>query len=180
MSLKTDVKETTKANLEVINGIKDKMAVLEAEKADRSQEYYDREHAALAQQLDDAMWNAKKAVKGLCDNFRKGAEQRWAPKGEEVTPDAQLLTSGLPLNGHDLELLFDKHNGNNTMQRMINDYAQTHHINDFSRKYEGIQADYDLADNMEHYITNILDRPQFAEEINNMYFPEDKEDDNEA
>lgn len=77
-------------------------------------------------QLLDGKGTALDAIYAARD--RATAEiSAWATlRGEDITPDAQLLSSGIQLTADELRALADKYRGNYTMMRVIRDYWREH------------------------------------------------------
>ncbi len=82
----------------------------------------------LQRQIRDAADRAKIEVEKLTASYIAELEAENLLDGGAMTDDAQLLSVGVKLRDTDLEKMFDKHNGNYTMQRLVADYAEQNGI----------------------------------------------------
>lgn len=82
----------------------------------------------LQRQIRDAADLAKIEVEKLTAAYIAELEAENQLDGAAMTDDAQLLSIGVKLRDTDLEKMFDKHNGNFTMQRLIAYYAEQNGI----------------------------------------------------
>lgn len=85
-----------------------------------------REHVA---KRDEAIRAGNEAVMRLANEYKEQAKSRDVIRGDELTADAQLLESSLPLTKADLEAIFDRSAGNNTMQLLVMRKANSDGIN---------------------------------------------------
>lgn len=114
-------------------------AVLSAEKdiADFGQKYagyyspavFNEKLREYVAKRDEAVRAGNEAVIRLANEYKERAKSRDVVKGEELTADAQLLESSLPLTKSDLEAIFDRSAGNNTMQLLVMRKADRDGIN---------------------------------------------------
>ena len=136
-----------------------------------SDEYFKARIAPLKSKRSDIVDAGKKAVKDLLEQYRDDVIARYTPNGDELTPDAAVLTSGMKLGKDDLERLFDKHQGNITMQKIICGYATQHGVKDFSRAFFSEQDRITAAEQLALYAQGALDAPWRASFItNDAYF----------
>ena len=136
-----------------------------------SDEYFKARIAPLKSKRSDIVDAGKKAVKALLEQYRDDVIARYTPNGDELTPDAAVLTSGMKLDKTDLERIFDKHPGNVTMQRLISEYASQHGVKDFSRAFFSEQDRITAAEKLALYAEGALDDPWRASFItNDAYF----------
>ena len=141
------------------------------EKSCYSDEYFKAKIAPLKSKRSDIVDAGKKAVKDLLAQYRDDVIARYTPNGDELTPDAAVLTSGMKLGKDDLERLFDKHQGNITMQKIICGYATQHGVKDFSRAFFSEQDRITAAEQLALYAQGALDAPWRASFItNDAYF----------
>ena len=136
-----------------------------------SGEYFEARIAPLKSKRSDIVDAGKRAVKDLLEQYRDDVIARYTPNGDELTPDAAVLTSGMKLDKTDLERIFDKHPGNTTMQRLIIEYARQHEVKDFSRAFFSEQDRITAAERLALYAQGALDDPWRASFItNDAYF----------
>ena len=136
--------------------------VLEAYNKERdcySGEFFEARIAPLKSKRSDIVDAGKKAVKDLLAQYREDVIARYTPNGDELTTDAAVLTSGMKLDKTDLERIFDKHQGNMTMQRLVSEYARQHEVKDFSRAFFSEQDRITAAEQLALYAQGALDDP---------------------
>ena len=132
-----------------------------------SDEYFKAKIAPLKSKRSDIVDAGKKAVKALLEQYRDDVIARYTPNGDELTPDAAVLTSGMKLDKADLERLFDKNRGNATMERLLFEYAKQHNVNNFSRVFFSEQDRITAAEKLALYAEGALDDPWRASFITN-------------
>ena len=136
-----------------------------------SDEYFKARIAPLKSKRSDIVDAGKRSIKELLSQYRDDVVSRYTPNGDELTPDAAVLTSGMKLGKDDLERLFDKHQGNITMQKIICGYATQHGVKDFSRAFFSEQDRITAAEQLALYAQGALDAPWRASFItNDAYF----------
>lgn len=105
-------------------------------------------------------WNS--AILEAVEQYKSDARARNQLRGEDMTPDANLLSSGLPLSKEDLQAIFDRSKGNYTMQTLTMRYADQHKIS-----LDGIffttEQTSEAADTMGKYARNALTRPEYRD-----------------
>ena len=124
-----------------------------------SDEYFKARIAPLKSKRSDIVDAGKRAVKDLLEQYRDDVIARYTPNGDEMTPDAAVLNSGMKLGKADLERMFDKHQGNVTMQRLVSEYAKQHEVKDFSRAFFSEQDRITAAEKLALYAEGALDDP---------------------
>lgn len=72
-------------------------------------------------------------IKKLCGGFADELRQADALNPADLTDDAKLLNSGFKFKRSELEKMFDRYDGNKTMQRLIIDAADKNGIQQFGR-----------------------------------------------
>lgn len=112
--LKQKAQDVRKYTPDHISALRQRIATLE------------RENIRYEEEVNDS-------IKKLCSGFADELRQADALNPADITDDAKLLNCGLKLKRSDLENLFDKYNGNRTMQRLILDAAETNGIQQFGR-----------------------------------------------
>lgn len=89
-------------------------------------------------------------------------------RGEDITPDAALLSVGVALSASDLEAMFDRNAGNSTMEQLVCKYADEHNVK-IARIHEiRDKAQYEAAGNMRQMASLLLhwpDQPNYYEEF---------------
>lgn len=136
-----------------------------------SDEYFKARIAPLKSKRSDIVDAGKRSIKDLLAQYQDDVIARYTPNGDEMTPDAAVLTSGLKLGKTDLERMFDKHQGNVTMQRLVSEYAKQHEVKDFSRAFFSEQDRITAAGQLALYAEGALDNPWRASFItNDAYF----------
>lgn len=113
-ALKQKAQEMGKYKPEYISSLRQRISALE------------RENIRYEEEVNDS-------IKKLCSGYADELRQADALNPADITDDAKLLNCGLKLKRSDLENLFDKYNGNRTMQRLILDAAETNGIQQFGR-----------------------------------------------
>lgn len=71
------------------------------------------------------------AIKAVNDNIRdyfEKVDRRWNLMGDEINEDAKLLNAGVKLTNSDIDALMQRNADNNTMLRLICDYAEQNNI----------------------------------------------------
>ena len=165
------LRTTTLKHLGDLAEIDKELEAYNREKGNFSDEYFKAKIAPLKSKRSDIVDAGKKAVKALLEQYRDDVIARYTPNGDELTPDAAVLNSGMKLGKTDLERIFDKHQGNMTMQRIICEYATQHGVKDFSRAFFSEQDRITAAAQLALYAQGALDDPWRASFItNDAYF----------
>ncbi len=83
---------------------------------------------AVKLRMEERKTGAMNKIRSLCD--QQLAELRAANdlNPNDITDDAKLLNVGVTLSTSDLEKIFDRNQGNSTMERLIIDYAKQNSI----------------------------------------------------
>lgn len=165
------LRTTTLKHLADLAEIDKELEAYNREKGNFSDEYFKAKIAPLKSKRSDIVDAGKKAVKDLLEQYRDDVIARYTPNGDELTPDAAVLNSGMKLGKTDLERIFDKHPGNVTMQRLVSEYASQHGVKDFSRAFFSEQDRITAAEKLALYAEGALDDPWRASFItNDAYF----------
>lgn len=80
--------------------------------------------------------SGKSTIENLCNEYASELYEDDSLKGAEMTPDANLLTSGISLTKKDLESMLGRNKGNRTMLQLVLRYANDHKI-DMGLTYVG-------------------------------------------
>lgn len=78
---------------------------------------------------DEAIRAGNMAVFRLVNEYKEKVKGLDVVNGAELTEDAALLKSALPLTKKDLEAIYDRNKGNNTMQLLVTRRAERDNIN---------------------------------------------------
>lgn len=112
--LKQKAQDTRKYKPEYISSLRQRIAALE------------RENIRYEEEANDS-------IKKLCGGFADELRQADALNPADITDDAKLLNCGFKFKRSELEKMFDRYNGNKTMQRLIIDAADKNGIQQFGR-----------------------------------------------
>ena len=91
---------------------------------------------SLERDIESMRSSGKTKIETLCNEYAAELQAEDALKGSEMTPDANLLTSGLSLTKDDLSSMLDRNQGNRTMLQLVLRYAKDHEI-DMGLSYVG-------------------------------------------
>lgn len=155
MSFTVNLRNTTISYLEKLAEHDAKLKELEGKKGIYQAEYLRKLMAEEQAKRDAVVIEGEEAIRRITDGYKKDVSARYAPDGSKLTEDAALFNSGLKLTQRDLEGLFDKYAGNQTMQRLIVDYANAFDIH-MNRTYISEAAKHDGADTLAKYATGAL------------------------
>lgn len=112
--LKQKAQDTGKYKPEYISSLRQRISALESENIRYEEEIND-------------------SIKKLCGGFADDLRQADALNPADLTDDAKLLNSGFKFKRSELEKMFDRYDGNKTMQRLIIDAADKNGIQQFGR-----------------------------------------------
>ena len=112
--LKQKAQDTRKYKPEYISSLRQRISALE------------RENGRYEEEVNDS-------IKKLCGGFADELRQADALNPADLTDDAKLLNSGFKFKRSELEKMFDRYDGNKTMQRLIIDAADKNGIQQFGR-----------------------------------------------
>lgn len=95
------------------------------------------------------------SIRDLSEKYIAELKEEDTLKGELLTDDVKLLNMGIVLSSEDLEMLFDRNEGNSTMQKVIVEYASQNDVK-ISRQYipsnavliENVKAVPEIANNV--------------------------------
>lgn len=87
----------------------------------------------LEKEINDYQYEVNKAIKDACDEYAAELRRGDDLDPAKITDDAKLLNCGIKLKRADLEKMFDKYNGNTTMQRLVLSAAENAGISQFGR-----------------------------------------------
>lgn len=106
---------------------------------------------------DTALREGNNAISRNLDSFRNALAEHFALKGDELTDDAKLLSSGVKLDKRDLTIMFDKAKAanNHTMQELVQRHSLAAGI-PIERAYFSEQDLNDAADTISRYARSAL------------------------
>lgn len=84
-----------------------------------SRQEFDRRMGELTAARDAAVGEGNNAIFALTRDFIDSISNIDDLNGDELTADAKLLESAIPLTKSDLEAMFDRNQGNRTMQQLV-------------------------------------------------------------
>ena len=128
-------------------------------------DYSDKRYAELVEQLNmergSVLKEAQKAVDNLVDKYNEQFTD--TIDGSQLTPDATLLTAGFYLTGDDLNDMFDRSAGNQTMQQLIQRYADNNRTPGYSRIYVTAEQRKEDARVFSRYASSAFSRPEWGD-----------------
>lgn len=134
-------------------------ARLELEKSkDYSAEYKNAKLSELRAARNQIRLDARTGIDAVTAAYIAEANKKLQPKGEDITSDAKLLNAGLRLTSEELETLFDKYNGNPTMQRLVAQAAERDGVN-IGRAYYTLESKKAAALDYSNSAKAALDNP---------------------
>ena len=86
----------------------------------------DEKRRAMAAALEAISIEAERMTAAY---LRELNEAAYALNGADLNEDAKLLNAGITLNAADLEQMYKRNTGNNTMQNLVSKYAKEHGVN---------------------------------------------------
>ena len=90
-----------------------------------SREEFNRRMGELTAARDEAISAGNSAIRSITQNFVDSIATIDNLDGEKLTADAKLLESAIPLTKEDLTGIFDRSQGNRTMQQLVIRRAKT-------------------------------------------------------
>lgn len=147
---------------------------------DRSDSYKQsvrRRLSTIRVQIGNMKNSVQDACKKIIDQRRNQLIAGRRLRGEEVNEDAKLFNLGVVLPVEEVEAIFDRNEGNNTMQRLAQLYANQHDLKLNQRVI--INKDIEDLNGLENtsnlFIDHWIDKTN-AFEMLNKFFPEDGQD----
>ncbi len=105
--------------------------------------------------------DGERAVENILTEAAAQIHERFIPNGEDLTPDAALLNSGLTLTESEVAALIEKHKDNNTMTRLICEYANKH--NYVTPQVPTEETALEALEPMRYFYRNAIQRPEFSD-----------------
>lgn len=114
----------------------------------------------------DALEKAVYDLEECHKKFREEIKDRYLPKGEELTPDANIFTSNIELTPDEIVSYMEKYSNNNSMTRLIIDYAKKKGIepNDKMKAYKFLTSKEEMliaSDKLLAYCRSALTDPMY-------------------
>lgn len=165
MSFTSDIRSTTRRYVAQINERSKAIADFERKYSTYySPEVFQQKQGELEQAKQDTVRAAQDAIQVIVDSYKRRTKEANALNGAEVTEDAKLLSGAFNLTTEDLETMFDRAAGQNnrTMQRLISEYAEEHHV-PLGRAYYSVTDKFAGADVMRQYAFNAFARPEYSD-----------------
>ncbi len=162
MSFKNEFREhvmNTLAGLQKINA--------EIEKFKASESNYSKEYATECfKEFESKKFalisESNRKANELVGSYKKQVHEEFATKGEDLTEDAKLLSSGINFTAAELDELAEKHAGNRTMERLIYDFADRNGIIMYNKR--PTESDkLELADSLMNWHRSVTQRPEYAD-----------------
>ena len=165
MSFKTELRELTIRSITKLNNLNNLINELQA----HQKNYYKPTFDEMMQELKDESYAIKTATANklneLATAYKEEKSDKLAPKGSDLTDDIKLFKSGIILTGKELNTLFDKYNDNNTMKRIISEYAEKNNVDSFQRSIDTELTYHEAADRLVSYAKNALNHEDYAKLI---------------
>lgn len=136
-SKKEFYQDLTKAINDTITELKDVDADIQVLEKRRNSGNYTSKHIAevidpvlqkLKQKLDDTKNTGLANVNRICQEYTQELEDEDALDGSKLTPDVNLLNTGVRMGKKDLDAMLKRNQGNKTMEQIILRYADDHRI----------------------------------------------------
>lgn len=171
MAFTKDIRALTISNLQEIRNIDKLIQQLKdlEQKQVYTKEYVEREISTLKEERSRIVREGKEKVTQMADDYRARIREEFMPKPEDITADGALFTSGIILTESQLETLADRYADNMTMTQLIFDHAESRGIH-LHRQRATEKARTSIADNMLHYYSSAMQRPDFPEWESEEYF----------
>ena len=83
----------------------------------------------IKKEMSDLQAQYADEIKTLCSDYVRELNNADVLKGEELTDDVKLLESNINLSEKNIQMMVERNKGNNTMQKVINQYAREHDVN---------------------------------------------------
>ena len=117
---------------------------------------------ALRAKVRDGISDALAAARGLVREYEGGIESRCSLDPAEITPDLQLLQSGIPMTEKDIKSMLSRNAKNKTMVQLILRFAEAHNISTGGTFFVAADKERETAKNLYSMIdlySKYLDRP---------------------
>ena len=113
--------------------------------------------------------------KKVLDEYRAQLRKSNRLKSEEITDDARLFSLGVALPVEEVEEIFDRSEGNNTMQRLAMLYAEQHNLQLNRVQANNIGAEFGRVTDFENTVNMYIDHwiaQDNAADMLEKFFPE--------
>lgn len=122
---------------------------------------------ALVSDYNNLVMNATIEAQNLAEAEAERVKTPVALNGAELTPDADLLRGGFDLKASDLAAMYERAQGNATMQRLIAEYGEKHNM-PVGGYFTEAQRLADI-DTMLAYARSAFSRPMFDDWTDKRY-----------
>lgn len=120
------------------------------------------ESGMIRQQIVHKLNAAEKEIKTMLDEYRKTVRERDRLHADQITDDAKLFGLGVILPVEEIQAIFDRNQGNHTMQRLAEMYADQHDIKLSRPAASYLSAEYPVITGLENtahlYIDHWMDK----------------------
>lgn len=126
----------------------------------------------LRAKVRDGKSEALAAARGLVKEYEAEVATMNDLNPEEITPDLQLLQSGIPLMPNDIQAMLKRNSGNRTMLQLILRFAEQNGIDTHGTYFIGGQQEAETAKNLYSMIdlySKYLDQPDGVKMLNKFF-----------
>lgn len=128
----------TKDGIQRINKILEDIDKLDNSKEKYSLEYYLETRDKLNNDLNDARAAAAKTINSFAELYTWQIEESYGLNPADITPDVELLKTGVALSERDINIMLHRAEGNLTMETLITRYARDNRIGSFEHATDPI------------------------------------------
>lgn len=118
----------TKDGIQRINKILDKVDEFNENRKNYSPEYCYEMNIKLQNELNDARVEVAKTINSYAELYTWQIEESYGLNPKDITPDVELLKTGVALNERDIDVLLHRSEDNLTMRTLITRYARDNKI----------------------------------------------------
>ena len=170
---KTEFKNTVKEQVKEAVGEIVELGKKQKELEGRMNDYSDSHFKELSQEIqlkiDEAISNGRKKVAEAGERYKEQLKEDFTMKGEELTDDAKLFSSGILLSDSDINSLSDKYKNNRTMTALISQYAEKNNLH-IMKPAKTMAEELELTESLNNYYESAVSRPYFPEWTSDEYF----------
>ena len=158
--LAEEIREILSLSLEELKKAQKVLEDWESKKSIYATSYFNEQLSEKKASVEAVTDRCKTAIDAAVNMYKNSVSDGNKLKGEDLTADAQLLSSGLALEKADLQAIFDRSKGNYTMQSLVMRYAEQHNIN-IDRMFFSTEQTHEAAERLGNYAKNALTRPEY-------------------
>lgn len=168
MNYKANLRKLTLKTLEDLAEIEGKIKALEADKQNYYKPTFDELMRKLNAEKEAIISSGKNQAEELLSLYEDQVKEAYRPKGSEMTDDVKVLEA-FELTEREVKEMFDRYEGNVTMQRLVAQYARK---NGFSLPNGGspevMEAGFlDKGKSLHTYFLSALTTPEYGEVFKN-------------